>query len=368
MAQFYAELSVAVLGLALTLFLFRRFPRIEKGAGSRSGGGVGPLLSVIIPARNEEKNLPLLLWDLREQTYQNIEILCADDDSQDETPRIAASCGARVLSLKDKPEGWLGKSWACQCGARAARGELLLFLDADVRLGREGVDRLVRTYEGLGHPLSLQPYHQTEEWHEQLSLLFSLLQLGANGTTLRHQKPQGLYGPVILLCREDYEAMGGHEGVRESLVEDVALGRRLKEAGVPFSLFTGDPEISYRMYGEGLGSLLQGWTKNIAAGAMKTPAFLFWPSFFWISSLISVPLHLLTYGFSGYLPGLLIYGGLYLLWVLVLFLLARKIGRFQAWAILLFPIPALALVLIFLRSLLKKLFRRKVVWKGRAIR
>ena len=75
--------------------------------------------------------------------------------------------------------------------------------------------------------------------------------------------------------------MGGHEGV---LVEDVALGRRLKEAGVPFSLFIGDPEISYRMYGEGLGSLLQDWTKNIAAGAMKTPppwaillSILLWP-------------------------------------------------------------------------------------------
>ena len=70
MAQFYPELSVAVLDLALTLFLFRRFPRIEKGAGSRSGGGEGPLVSVIIPARNEVKSLPLLLWDLREQTYR----------------------------------------------------------------------------------------------------------------------------------------------------------------------------------------------------------------------------------------------------------------------------------------------------------
>ena len=125
MAQFYPELSVAVLDLALTLFLFRRFPRMEKGAGSRSGGGEGPLVSVIIPARNEVKSLPLLLWDLREQTYQNMEILCADDDSQDETPRIAASCGARVLSLKDKPEGWLGKNWACQSGARAAKRDAM---------------------------------------------------------------------------------------------------------------------------------------------------------------------------------------------------------------------------------------------------
>ena len=365
MIMIFVEFATVLIGIAVTAVLFYRFPKLP-GMGNEPDDF--PNVSVIIPARNEENNLPLLLMDLGAQTLPLYEIICVDDASEDATGKIAASFGAKLISLNTKPEGWMGKSWACQKGADAATGELLLFLDADVRLGREGVRKLMRAYSEESCTISVQPYHRTEKLFEQLSMMFNLVQIAANGAALPRPLNVGLYGPVILITQPDYKKIGGHESVRKSIVEDMALGLRLKKEGLPYRLFVGDQDIAFRMYGDGLISLLQGWIKNMAAGAAKTPIPVFMMVFVWITSLISVPLHIIKSAVSANIPWLIVYSLLYIVWVFILSFLAKKVGRFQAWAYIFYPVLLLVLVGVVFVSVFKKLFGLKVTWKGRAVK
>lgn len=363
MARIIFDLLIVCMGLLATPFLFYHFPRIGEGKGGQNL----PAVSIIIPARNEAKTLPLLLEDLRDQSVKPLEIICADDGSSDGTGLIAEAFGVKVLSLSDKPDGWVGKNWACYNGANEAKGQLFLFVDADVRLGPHGLERLLQTYKDLGCALSVQPYHSTERWYEQFSLLFNLIQIGANGTALPKPLGVGLYGPVIMLSKEDYLAVDGHEGVRDSIIEDMALGQRLKDAGIPYRLFVGDPEISFRMYPDGFNSLIQGWVKNIAAGAAKTPPSLFWPVFLWITSMTSVPLHMAFFAVPGDSLWVGLYAALYVLWAALLYFLSKKIGGYRFLSILFYPILLIVLFAAFSVSAYKKVFGREVIWKDRSI-
>ena len=364
MILIFIEFVIVLIGLGVTPVLFNHFPRLPE---TKSKNRNFPTISVIIPARNEEKNLSLLLENLQTQSVVPFEIICVDDESSDSTAQIAQSRGVKVLSLHDKPQGWIGKSWACQNGANASTGELLLFLDADVRLERDGILRILQAYSDCKCTISVQPFHKTEKLYEQFSMFFNFIQIAANGTALPNPLSVGLYGPVILISKSDYNKIGGHESVRKNIVEDMALGARLKEVGIPYMLFVGDKDISFRMYGDGLKGLLQGWIKNIAVGARKTPPHVIGMVFFWIASLISVPLHVISFAVSGNILWMLIYALLYMNWVVVLSLYAKRIGKFQPWAIAFYPILMAAFLGIFAVSVFKKTFGLKVIWKGRAI-
>lgn len=359
------EFVIVLVGLAVTAVLFYRIPTLPVVNGNLSNY---PTISVIIPARNEEHNLPLLLADLSAQTLPNLEIICIDDESEDSTGQIALANGVKLITLKSKPEGWTGKSWACQNGADAAKGELLLFLDADVRLGPDGISKLLSAYLQQGCTVSVQPYHKTEKIYEQLSMMFNLVQIAANGTALPKPRNIGLYGPIILIPRQDYEKAGGHQRVKSSVVDDMALGSQLKKAGLNFSLYIGNSEVSFRMYVDGLRSLLQGWVKNMATGAAETPAPVFMMVFLWVASLISVPLHIVTFSILMNWLWLGIYSVLYIVWVCLLAVLTRRIGKFHVWAVILYPILMLVMLGVIIVSAFKKLFSLKVKWKGRSIR
>ncbi len=359
------EFVIVLVGLAVTAVLFYRIPTLPDVKENLTKN---PTISVVIPARNEAHNLPLLLADLSAQTLPNLEIICIDDESEDSTGKVALENGAKLITIKFKPEGWTGKSWACQNGADAAKGKLLLFLDADVRLGPDGISKLLSAYVQQGCAVSVQPYHKTEKIYEQLSMMFNLVQIAANGTALPKPHNIGLFGPIILISRQDYEKVGGHKRVKSSVVDDMALGSQLKKAGLNFSIYIGNSDISFRMYAGGLRSLLQGWVKNMATGASKTPALVFMMVFLWIASLTSVPLQIVKFTILMNWPWLIIYSFLYIVWVCLLAVLTRRIGRFHVWAVLLFPILMLISLGVILVSTFKKIFGLKVKWKGRSIR
>jgi len=128
------NLIIMCMGLAFSVLLFYRFPKLPAARN----GSECPTISIIIPARDEEKNLQLLLKDLQAQSVKPLEIICVNDDSSDGTAQVAESFSATLINLHNKPDGWTGKTWACQNGADMAAGSLLLFLDADVMLGKMG--------------------------------------------------------------------------------------------------------------------------------------------------------------------------------------------------------------------------------------
>ncbi|NLA71938.1 MAG: glycosyltransferase family 2 protein [Clostridiaceae bacterium] len=358
------EISIVLVGLAVTGILFYRFPRLPE---IKDEDKKFPVVSIIIPVRNEENNLSLLLNDLSRQTLPVCEIICVDDGSEDATAQVVRSWGAKLISAHNKPNGWLGKSWACKRGADVAKGEVFLFLDADVRLERNGLRKLVQAFSELGCTISVQPYHKTVKLYEQFSLIFNLVQTAANGAALPKPSGVGLYGPIIMIARSDYNQIGGHERVRRIIVEDMALGQQLKQADLPFRLFVGEEDISYRMYGDGFRSLLQGWIKNMAAGAARTSLPVLIMTFLWITSLASVPLQIVKFAVRGNVLWFSIYVLLYLVWVVVLRQLSKRVGEFRPLAIVLYPLLLIVFIGVFAVSMFKKLFGLKVTWKGRSI-
>jgi len=363
MASDIYSLAIVCIGLLLNLVLFSHFPKLPPVRKR----GYQPKVSIIIPARNEEENLSHLLGDLEAQSFKPYEVICVDDDSCDGTAKIAKSYHATLISLHNKPQGWTGKTWACQNGANLATGELFLFLDADVRLGSDGLARLIQAFNENECTISVQPFHKTEKPYEQISLLFNLVQIAANGTTLPWDATLGLHGPMIFIPKEHYKEIGGHESVRSVVVEDLALGQELKKAKLPHKLFIGDEELSYRMYSTGLKSIFQGWVKNFATGAANTSFLMFTMIFFWIGSLTNSLRYLIQYAISGNQPMLLAHVGLYLVWVIILAVISRKIGRFHPLAFVFFPILVLAFLLIFIVSLCKRLLGLPIFWKGRVV-
>ena len=362
MTGFWIELAILLLGFGAAALLFWRIPRLPK----KTADAAGLRVSVVIPARNEETTLPLLLLDLLHQSFAPFEIIVADDGSEDRTAQTARSFGVEVLSLPEKSADWIGKSWACQQGARAARGDVFVFLDADVRLAPDGLSRVVSAYLSLG-TVSVQPYHAPQKPYEQCAVLFNLIQVAAIGSALPTPVNLGLFGPVIAISREDYFAAGGHESVKSSVVEDMAFAETLRRGNIPYSVFVGDEGVSFRMYPGGFGHLWQGFTKNLATGASKIPAWLFFLVLLFLASVISAALHLILSLTRGESLALL-YGALYALWAAVLFLLGRRVGRFSVFTFLLYPLPLAVYLLIFIHSGILRVFRVSTKWKGRAIR
>ena len=357
-------LILDAIGLLAGVMLFARRPFLGDARESK------PLarLSVIIPARNEEANLPLLLRGLQGQSRRPDEIICVDDCSTDRTAAIATAFGAELVTIGDKPDGWLGKPWACQQGAKKASGDFFLFLDADLRLGVEALSRLMSEAQRGASVISVQPFHCVENNYENISLFFNLIQVAANGVGMPWRPREvGLFGPLILISRADYEAIGGHEAVRLDVAEDLALGGILRKKGIGFRLFLGDADIRFRMYGQGLSRLVEGWTKNFSTGAAATPPPLFVAVFLWVMAGLSIVIELAR-GFLAARPAYIAASAaLYLAYALHLRLTARRFGDFRRWAIALYPVWLAAFLLIFLKSFASKRLGKKVVWKGRDI-
>lgn len=364
MIRFCLEFAVILLGFFAAWRLFYRIPSLPAAAQTP----FPPSVSVVIPARNEEKTLPSLLISLTKQTLPPLEILVVDDASVDATAETARAHGANVLTPPEKPAGWIGKSWACQFGADNSRGDILLFLDADVTLSPDALSRFAAAYASCGCTLSVQPYHAAERAYEQFSLFFNLTQIAANGAALKVPAPLGLFGPVVWIPRGVYAQAGGHAAVKNSIVEDMALGARLRENGVPFRLFVGDADVRFRMYPGGFCSLWQGFTKNLAAGAARTRFGVFIAVFVLFASLASVPLHLFDSLFAANWAHAALYAALYAVWTAKLLAIARRIGRFSAAACALYPLLLLVYFGVFLLSAFKRVLGLNVTWKGRAVK
>ena len=360
----WLEVSLLVrwlLGWALAL----RLPPLPAGTPSRR-----PLVSVLIPARNEAATLPHLLAALAHQSLKPSEVLVIDDHSSDETAAIArqaaASLPIQVIQPPPLPADWCGKTWALHHGVRASRGEVLVFLDADTEPAPPFLERLLTQHERQGGLVSVQPYHRTEKPYEQLSVLFNLVGLMA--------VPLGAgcgvaFGPAMATTRADYDLAGGHAAVAGKVVEDWFLGHCYEQAGLPVSAWIGADQIAYRMYPGGLRDMVVGFDKNFAtaAGEVRWPwmlAVLLWLSgLFWAAwclpaALLGWPL----VGTHAIAPNAITYGA----FALQLLLLSRRVGRFS-WISLVFPVPVLFFLAVFVLAILN-LERGQVEWKGRRFR
>ena len=324
-----------------------------------------PLVSVLIPARNEALTLPQLLRALAVQSLQPLEVIVIDDHSCDTTASIAQAAGVTVLPSAPLPAGWCGKTWALQQGVEHSQGELLVFLDADTEPEPSFLAQLVATQQQQGGLVSVQPFHRTEQPYEQLSVLFNLVGLMAVPLGARVGVA---FGPAMATSRRDYERIGGHASVADKVVEDWFLAHRYEASGLPVSAFLGHGCIAYRMYPGGLRDMVVGFDKNFAtaAGEVRWPwmlAVLLWLSgLFWAAwCLPAALLHWPMVGNAAIAPNLVLYGG----YALQLLVITRRVGSF-GWINLVFPLPVLFFLGVFLLAILN-LERGSITWKGRQV-
>lgn len=354
----------------------RRAAQAPEGAASPKHPG-RPSVSVVIPARNEERSLPALLASLQVQTIAVDEVIVVDDQSEDGTATIARDHGATVITPSTRPESWLGKPWAVQTGAAAAGGDVLLFLDADVRLEPDALAVLLSAFKRLGAEgrhdpvISVQPYHTTRRWYERLALLFNIqIFVGAarrvRGLTLS-LSGSCCYGPCILCSRSAYEAIGGHESVRSCVLEDIELGNRFRRAGVPVHGFSGRGAVQFRMYPDGVGSMINGFSKNLLLGALRANPLFFFLDVFWMCGLISAPVLAALYLSAGMSSEAAVSLVAYMLLAAQVVYAGSRLGSFGTITALLHPLPVLAFLIVVLRVAILSATGRQVVWKGRKV-
>jgi glycosyltransferase involved in cell wall biosynthesis len=228
-----------------------------------------PEVSIIVPARNEEASLGACLESLTAQTGVAFEIIVVDDASTDRTREIAESfAGVRVISAGPLPASWTGKNNALFAGVREASGKWLLFTDADtVHVLGSLARALAEAKENKAELLSYSPEQIAVTFWEMAVLPVAFAELA------RHYPPRTVCDPAsplaaangqyILIRRETYDAVGGHAAIADSLLEDVALARAVKEAGRSIRFRYAADAVRTRMY-RSFRQLREGWTKNLA--------------------------------------------------------------------------------------------------------
>ncbi|MEZ0117856.1 UNVERIFIED_ORG: 4,4'-diaponeurosporenoate glycosyltransferase [Heyndrickxia coagulans] len=342
-------------GLLTGFVLFRKRPLPQaNGTAGREK------ISVIIPARNEENTLPALLDSLNKQTTKPGEIIVVDDHSEDKTKETAEKFGVTVVSAPDLPDGWTGKTWAVWNGYVKSTGDLLIFLDADIRLAEHAISSLVTAQKQQGGAISVVPYHHTEKFYEKLAMVLNLLGIFSFTSPFeRLNRQKGLYGACICVSREDYDKIGGHGNIRAEMLDDLNLGAHFQQAGIPVTNFTGSGLVFFRMYPGGFSHELQGFAKGAVLSTSAIHPFTIAAVVFWILGLLISELGCFS-GMPYFVVG-------YLLYAAQIYYFNRHAGNFGILHPLFHFLSMIFFLVVILYSLYQSHFRKKVFWKGRYI-
>jgi chlorobactene glucosyltransferase len=273
-------LAAWLLALGRTIINLAIVPRLRRGVPASAG----PLVSVIIPARDEERTIERTVRGFLAQTWPALELIVINDRSADGTGEILARLAAEdrrltALDNDEPPVGWLGKPWALHQGSLRARGELLLFVDADVIYEPEAVAAAVTHLRARALPmLSLLPRFTMHGFWENLAMpnlgffVFTVVPLWLSQRSRIPLLGLGA-GTGNLIRRADYDAVGGHVSLQDSVVDDVALARLVRHGGRRTEIARADDLVSVRMY-EGLGEIVRGFTKNGFATVGRSYLFM----------------------------------------------------------------------------------------------
>lgn len=326
-----------------------------------------PLVSVIVPARDEERTIERGVRALLAQTYPALEIIVVNDRSTDATGPILerlASEDARlhVIDGVEPPQGWLGKPWALHQGSLRAEGELLLFVDADVIYEPDTVTAAVARLEESGVALmSFFPRLVMHGFWEHVAMPnlammgFTILPLWfGNRTRLPLLGVGG--GPGNLTRRANYDAAGGHEALKDAVVDDVALARLVRRSGGRSEMVRADDFVSVRMY-HGLREVIDGFTKNCFTTFGRSYVATL------VLVVLSLVVHVLPYALA--LTGDMLAIASIVLITLVRVILFTALHYRLDNAILGHPLMVLLWTYILLRSAWYTGVRKQLHWRGR---
>ena len=273
MTAFTALMLFIVLILTLGLFIsfsnlihvkrFNEYPSVSKY----------PFVSILVPARNEERNIEACVRSLLSQNYPNFEVIVLNDHSTDTTGAILQRLadmnpGLKVVNGNPLPEDWPGKHWACHQLSQIAQGEYLLFTDADTRHEPNALAGAIAAASQENADLvTAIPREEVLTWGEKLLvpfMSFGIISYLPLHFVQRHQfAPLSVtIGQFMLFRRSAYESVGGYEGARLNVNDDVLLGRNLIERGYRWMILDGNGMVTCRMY-HNFSEAVEGFSKNV---------------------------------------------------------------------------------------------------------
>lgn len=378
---------IALLALIVILLVLRDAPRFRRlpALDAATQPKAQPSVTIIIPARNEAANIGRCLEGALAQTYSRVDVVVVDDGSTDDTPRIIAATQARhpqrlrAVQGRPLPQGWVGKCNACLHGASFAGGDWLLFLDADTAPQPTLVSALLAFAEQRNlHVLSTLPLNEMPTLPEKIVLpvfyQFALtafpVQALLSPEPPAHQAMAN--GQCLLVQRDAYWAIGGHDAVKDKVLEDIEFAQAMRRAGYRIGLATAFDELRVRMY-RNFGEIVQGLGKHASAGIQASGLRAFYAVARMSLTLLLPPVLLLAcvlvvlmgldggWGLPALLAALTASGASLLFWA----------QRYRAWyrttpaVALLAPLGWLLYLFISARGALKARFKRGVSWKGR---
>ena len=339
-----------------------------------------PLVSIVIPARNEARHIERCVRSALAADYPRLEVVAVDDHSTDATGAILRDIARddarlRVVVPPALPSGWFGKQWACDAGARVARGTIIGFLDADTWQASDLVSRVVNAMHSRESDLlTVAGAQEMGSFWERLvqPQVFAILGARYGGTEVvnesRHASNRIANGQCMFFRRDAYDAMRGHEAVRGKVAEDLAIAQLWFLAGRRVTVVLGLAQLRTRMY-TSLRELVDGWGKNIYAGGRDAlPDGVVWRALYPLLLVLPaasglVPPFLFVLGLAGVVgPGPFLWAAIVtsvnLLWWLLVY---ATMGLSPLYA-LLHPVGAGALLYISMRAIARG---RRVRWKGR---
>lgn len=356
---------------------FRLTPYLDRFTDASTSR---PRVSVIIPARNEEKFIRTCLDSLADQDYEDYEVIAIDDSSEDGTWGIISEFAAShpnvvPVSARPKPDGWMGKNWACMEGYAKATGDLLLFTDADTRHSKKTVSTAVAHLLSFNlDALSVIPRMLTLDAWTRITLPVISTFLHTRFSALNVNDPKKktgyFFGSFFILTKDTYEKIGTHEGVRQEIIEDGALGRKAKEMGHRIKMVRGEHMID-AVWARDRGTLWNALKRlmiplylhngRTAVGVLVAVAFLLFVPF----PVLAASVASASDATSSYVlcaaagaASLLIYIGA---------LVEARVGlNIRSMYAALAPVGGLVITLGFLAGLLQANKSSSVTWRGRS--
>lgn len=342
-----------------------------------------PLISVCIPARNEERNIRACVEAVLKQDYPNLEVIVVDDRSTDATFRILTDLASRDSRLRpisgsDLPPGWAGKPHALYQASASARGDWLCFIDADTFLEPSALSSCyAKALETQADLFTIMTFQILGSFWERtvMPLVMTALSVGFSPRKVNNPKRRDAIanGQFILIKRSVYDATGGHASVKDSIVEDKAISEKVKWNGYRLIVADGMKVARTRMY-TSLPEMWEGWTKNIYLG-LRDQAGLLWLGAFgaFLAFMASLFLPLwLPLGWIWFLHGggwmaLAVMGEALALWAYLIIVRAQVAEKMNIsrWYALTAPLGAAVFGAMMLTSAWRVVSRQGVTWKGR---
>ncbi len=367
-----AVLAILVVLTGISIYNVWRFATLPQ---ADSAPDEAVRVSVLVPARNEERCIEACVRSLCLQTWPNLEVIVLDDNSTDATGSILHALEAefpalRVMKGAPLPDGWVGKSWACHQLSEQASGSVLLFTDADTEHRPDTVARALRFMgQHSTDLLSLVPYQILGSFAEHVVipmvhvLYFSYL---PNNLILSNPRVSlsAANGQFMCFRRAAYEKIRGHRVVQSSLVEDVFLARAVKASGGRIALVNGTNAVRCRMY-TSAADVTRGFSKNFfpATGYNLPITLLF---LLHLLTAFVVPLPMLVYAVFAPRADVAMFAGAQLLLAGIIRVLILRCFEMPFWHSILQPLSAAWACVIGVNSIRWAYSKAGTHWKGRS--